>query len=109
MKLPLRADLPPSLKSSLSLFFNETITNLWMQSPFRQNILLGNDNSRKKDVTKVITDLANSVLNTGSQKDKEEGWTTVGSNNRLIRPPSALLTDDNFVIPTQNRYKNFGN
>ena len=80
-----------------------------MQSPFRQNILLGNDISRKKDVTRVITDIANSVLNPRGEKDKEEGWTTVGRKNRQTRSPTALLSDDEFAIPTQNRYRNLGN
>jgi len=109
MKFPLRANLPPSIKASLSLLFNETITSLWIQSPFRQNIFLGNGSFRKKDVTRTITDLTNSAFNTHVQTDKDEGWITVGSKGLQDKTSSTLLTSEEFSIPTQNRYRYLGN
>ena len=41
MKLPLNENLPQSLKSTLSLLFNETLINLWIQSPFKEDIIIG--------------------------------------------------------------------
>ena len=39
------ADVDPlSLKASLSILFNNTLTNLWMESPFKQKMFIGNHN-----------------------------------------------------------------
>ena len=35
---------PLSLKPSLSLLFNNTMTNLWMESPYKEQIFIGNHN-----------------------------------------------------------------
>ena len=40
-----KSDVDPlSLKSSLSILFNNTLTNLWMECPDRQRIAVGNHN-----------------------------------------------------------------
>ena len=40
-----KSDVDPlSLKSSLSILFNNTLTNLWMECPDRQKIVVGNHN-----------------------------------------------------------------
>ena len=35
---------PLSLKPSLSILFNNTLTNLWMESPFKDKMFIGNHN-----------------------------------------------------------------
>ena len=35
---------PLSLKPSLSILFNNTLTNLWMESPFKERMFIGNHN-----------------------------------------------------------------
>ena len=99
MKLPFHPR--SSIKTFLALLFNETLTNLWIQSPHRQQILLSEGHFRKSDVTKMIIRFTKEVL-----KEEDEDWTLVRSKSSRfpVREPQ-----NSFEIPTSNRFTGEGN
>ena len=98
MKLPFHPR--SSIRTFLALLFNETLSNLWIQSPHKNQILLSEGSFRKSDVTRTIIRIANEAM-----KKEDDEWTHV--KTKITRP----LTNDTpvFVIPTSNRFNSEGN
>ena len=99
-----------SLRSSLAQLFNDTIHNLWLESPFKDPIILGNDSFDVKEVTNTVISLTKGVFKTPLRGNERFPWQTVQS--RRSRPHVQHLkrnTRNEFSLPIHNRFTHQGN
>ena len=105
----------PSLKSSLALLFNETLTNLWLQSPHKADILLCCDSYDRKQMTENLVSAVSKTLNlninhfrqnTSSLRNHTNyAWKPVRGTRRTVQN----FHHRSFAVSTYNRFQTLGN
>ena len=91
-----------SRRSKLAQFFNDTIYDLWLRSPLKNSIILGNDSFDKKEATENAIDLASYAMKTRSER-KQVQWQTIHTGG-------PQHTHQNYYnISTFNRFAVLGN
>ena len=111
LKQPQVGKKSSSLKSELASVFNETIYDLWLASPHKQSIVLGNDNYDKLQATENVISLTRYVFmlrrEYNNDRDTRQNTSTMASKWRTIHQRKyhqQRVQQQNFSTPTYNRF-----